>query len=105
MKLARDCFTEWGDVPAGVPQGTKLGPWLFFLMTNNLKVSDESSWKYVDDTCTSVAEVMPGGSCNQVQCAADEVQTWSLDHKFQLNADKCKEIVVDLKKQSKFFIQ
>ena len=42
------------------------------LMINNLKVSDVSSWKYVDDTCTSVAEVMPGGSCNQVQCAADE---------------------------------
>ena len=72
-------------------------------MTNNLKVSDESSWKYVDNTF--VAEVVPSESYSQVQCAADEVQTWSLDHKFQLNADKCKEIVVDLKKQSKFLIQ
>ena len=50
VKLSRDCFCEWGDVPAGVPQGTKLGPWLFLLMINNLKVSDVSSWKYVDDT-------------------------------------------------------
>ena len=29
VKLSRDCFYEWGPVPAGVPQGNKLGPSLF----------------------------------------------------------------------------
>ena len=29
VKLSRDCLSEWGAVPAGVPQGTKLGSWLF----------------------------------------------------------------------------
>ena len=101
VKLSRDCFSEWGDVPAGVPQGTKLEPWLFLLMINNLKVSDMSSWKYVDDT--SVAEVVPRGFCSQVQCVADEVQSWSLDHKFQLNADKYKEMAVDFKKTKRVF--
>ena len=24
VKLSHDCFSEWGDVPSGVPQGTKL---------------------------------------------------------------------------------
>ena len=26
VKLSQDCFSEWGMVPAGVPQGTKMGP-------------------------------------------------------------------------------
>ena len=37
VKLARDCMSEWIDIPSGVSQGTKLGPWLFILMINDLR--------------------------------------------------------------------
>ncbi|CAB4019082.1 Hypothetical predicted protein, partial [Paramuricea clavata] len=40
-KLGHDCFSEWGNVPAGVPQRTKLGSWLFILMINDLKALSE----------------------------------------------------------------
>ena len=52
VKLSVECLSEWGTVPAGVPQGNKLGPWLFLLMINNLN-ADALTWKYVDGTTIS----------------------------------------------------
>ena len=46
MKLEHDCKSEWRDIPAGLPQWTKLGPWLFILMIDDVDISNTGEiWK------------------------------------------------------------
>lgn len=90
MKLANDCKSEWRNVPAGVPQGTKLGPLLFVLMIEDIKVTNTDLWKYVDDT--TIAEPVAKGVTSNIQNAVDELSEASNRNKFQLNESKCKEI-------------
>ena len=91
VKLAEDCFSEWQSVPAGVPQGTKLGPWLFIVMIDDLVVpSANGTVKYVDDT--TVYEVVDSRGVSQAQNAINEITQWSEINKFQLHPKKCKEL-------------
>ena len=100
VKLSADCLSEWGPVPAGVPRGTQLGPSLFLLMMNDLKV-DALTWKYVDDT--TIAQTIPRGPMSDVQGAVSAVEAWSQVNMMELNADKCKEMIIDFKRNTHNF--
>ena len=40
VKLNSDCFSDSKPVPAGIPQGTRIGQWLFLVITNDLTMSN-----------------------------------------------------------------
>ena len=75
VKLSCDCVSEWCAVPAGVPHGTKLCPWLFLIMINNLSVANTNIWKYADDT--TLAECVEKNGTSSMQSRVDEFVTMS----------------------------
>ncbi len=71
VKLS-NAYSDWESVPSGVPQGTKLRPWLFLLMINDLWLDGIDTWKYVDDTSTS--EIIQKGTVSNIQLSYSELQ-------------------------------
>ena len=87
-----DSISEWAQVNAGVPQGTKLGPILFLVMVNDLTTLQSDRWKYVDDL--TISEVIPKHSQSNMQHELDYISNWCEGNYMKLNPKKCKELRV-----------
>jgi hypothetical protein len=90
VKLNQNSYSDWADISAGVPQGTKLGPWLFIIMINDLKINDSNIWKYVDDT--TLDEIVGKNEESKVQTLLGDLTRQISESQFKLNETKCKEL-------------
>ena len=84
-----------------VPQGTKLGPWLFILMIDDINTSNTELWKYVDDT--TIAECVDKKEDSRIQSDVEELIAKPNQNKFQLNESKCKELRMSFAKSAADF--
>ena len=93
VTLRNGGISEWRDIRSGVPQGTKIGPWLYALMINDLTSSSNEVWKFVDDT--SLSEKIMDGDISHIQDSVNEIQSWTRRSHAELNEEKCKELRID----------
>ena len=101
VKLDSSCFSEFINVPDGIPQGTKIGPWLFLAVINDLSTTS-ALWKFADDT--TLAEVIPKSSTSTLKNTVDGVLEWTDENVFRLNPSKCKEMQIDFRKNRGVYI-
>ena len=95
--MENDIYSKWKDVVAGVPKGTKLGPWLFLVMINDLEISSaDGNVIFVDDTTSF--EIVEKDKSSLMQSMTDEASLWSNANMFQIQPKKCKELRISFKK-------
>ena len=101
VKLNQNSYSDWADISAGAPQGTKLGPWLFMIMINDLKINDSNIWKFVDDT--TLDEIVGKNEESKVQTLIDDLTRQISESQFKFNETKCKELRIGFCKPRAMF--
>ena len=97
LKDRRQCvrynqtLSDYAQLHAGVPQGTKIGPITFQAVINDAARGCSSHyWKYVDDL--TFAENRNCNVRSNLQADLDAFLEWSLQNQLKLNPDKCQAI-------------
>ena len=94
--------SNWADVNAGVPQGSVLGPLLFFIYINDLPEGIQSNVKlFADDTSIFSIVNDVNHSCNELNADLLKINDWAFQWKMSFNPDPNKlatEVIFSHKK-------
>ena len=84
--------SSWGEIKAGVPQGSVLGPLLFLIYINDLEEGIESCVKFfADDTSLFSIVKDPQVSAVNLQRDLDTITEWAYQWKMSFNPDPTKQ--------------
>ena len=95
--------SSWCPVPAGVPQGSLLGPLLFTLYINDLPSSLKNRSLLFADDMKVFRKVLSDSDCVSVQGDLTRLHAWCTKWKLNLNLQKCSVMSVSLKKKPIMF--
>ena len=84
------CYSEWGSIKSGVPQGSVLGPLLFLVYINDLENGIKSSIRFfADDTSLFSTVNDPNSSAEELN---NDLQQWAFQWKMSFNPDPTKPV-------------
>ena len=86
--------SAWGNVSAGVPQGSILGPLLFLIYINDLTNNLNCSVKlFADDTSLFTAVEDPNIAASDMNHDLEHIALWAHDWRMSFNPDPRKQAV------------
>jgi len=83
-------LSEEVRVMSGVPQGSVLGPLLFFVYINNIWRNLESNIKLVTDDCIIYRKIMNDSDIDTLQIDVDRLGDWAVENLIKINPGKSK---------------
>ena len=92
--VIRDQISHWGNIKAGVPQGSGLGPMLFLVYINDLAEVVKCNLKmFAYDTCLYVTVEDPTASAMSLNENLNNVQIWANQWLGNFNPNKTKSML------------
>ena len=86
--------SEWGDIDAGVPQGSVLGPLLFLIYINDLENGIKSEIKFFADDTSLFSVVRDANiSADDLNHDLNLISQWAFQWKMSFNPDPKKQAV------------
>ena len=85
-----DCLkSNFKEIKAGIPQGSKLGPLLWLLYVNDIIDGIESEiLLFADDTCCFATGIDPADTAIILNRDLDKLNTWASKWKVTFNSGK-----------------